>query len=122
MKIMKILEELNINKVGQQKAALRQARQLFEKDSFQRKFFNILINFLDIEIKFREVIKKHDRSVIDHLDVKHVTSEEEANNWFSELYDNNNSIVRFHLESAMYSVEEVRQYVDQHPEVYTDEN
>ena len=81
-------------------------------------YFRIIHNFLIIERMFYPMVVKSNKEINKNLDITKLNNENEVMEKFYELYDNNHD-VKFGVET-LDSIEEVRVYLKQHPNVYTE--
>lgn len=81
-------------------------------------YFRILHNFLIIERMFYPMVVKSNKEINKNLDIVKLDNENDVMEKFYELYDNNHN-VKFGVET-LDSIEKVRIYLKQHPNVYTE--
>ena len=120
------LQGKNVESISNKQDVLRQYIDVLKADSSNPNndlaitYFIILINFLDIERMFSGEIKQAGKQLNANLNVEPLDDVEAVYKKFLELYDNH-SKVRFAVET-FDSIEPIRLYLKDHPEVYRELN
>lgn len=79
-------------------------------------YFRLIHNFLHLEEKYQDLVKLNGKEINKYLNLPKLNNIKDIHDKFYELY-NEYSNVRFGIET-MDSINEIREYLKNHPEIY----